>query len=271
MENIGLGRLLLELEPCQYGYSRQTFRGPAADTEQPYLAFIGTTETVGPFLTRPYPQITSEALSIGCANLGIKNAGPDVFLKDPELLRIAQRADAVVMEVMGATNQSNMFFKVHPRRNDRVIRTHQALHDLVPKLDTTDIHFTGHLMVEIGRHSRQALAEVTAVLREQWVIRMKRLVELIEKPVHLVMLVTDGATHARLVEPNMLAALNSHAASVTCFTPSAAAISEGTEEMIFQPQERGAAHEMLSASAHYEAAELLVEILGSEMQTARAG
>ncbi|MEL6688776.1 MAG: DUF6473 family protein [Pseudomonadota bacterium] len=271
MESIGLGRLLLELEPCHYGYSRHRFRGPAADTEQPYLAFIGTTETVGPFLTRPYPQITSEALSIGCANLGIKNAGPEVFLKDPELLRVAQKADAVVMEVMGATNQSNMFFKVHPRRNDRVTRTHQALHDLLPKLDTTEIHFTGHLLAEIERLSDRVLGEVTAILQEQWVIRMKRLIEVIERPVHLVMLVTDGATNARLIDPHMLEALEPHAASVTCFMPSDEAISEGTEEMIFQPQEHTAAREMLSASAHYEAAELLVEVLGAEMQTARAG
>ena len=224
---------------------------------------------MGPFLKRPYPQIVSGALSIGCANLGIKNAGPEVFLKDAEILSVAQNAEAVVMEVMGAANQSNPFFKVHPRRNDRVVRTYDVLHDLVPNLDTTDIHFTGHLLQEIGRLSKTALGEVTRVLQEQWIERMELLLDLIERPVHLIMFMTDGASGARLVKPEMLEALEPVTASIQCFSPTAEALSESTEEMIFQPQEHRVAREMLSAAAHYEAAELLVELLGSELREAR--
>jgi len=59
MDEMGLGRTLLDIEPCRYGYSRLTFRGPEPNLDASYIAFLGTTETVGPFLTRPFPTLVS--------------------------------------------------------------------------------------------------------------------------------------------------------------------------------------------------------------------
>ncbi|MEM6277010.1 MAG: DUF6473 family protein [Pseudomonadota bacterium] len=271
MADMGLGRSLLEIEPCRYGYSQLDFRGPEADLDQPYIAFLGTTETVGPFLTRPFPYLVADALGMGCANLGVKNSGPDVFLGDPELLRVAQGAEAVVIEVMTAANLSNAFYKVHPRRNDRVIRSHSALYELAPGLDTTDIHFTGHLLEEVTRLTPDGARTMVKAVQAAWIERMQALVTMIGRPVHLLRFVADGAGQARLIEPLMLAALASMTASVTRVSPSEAALSEGTEDMFFQPGEQRVATEMLSAAAHYEAAEILVEVLSADMETARAG
>ncbi|MEM1374996.1 MAG: DUF6473 family protein [Pseudomonadota bacterium] len=271
MADMGLGRSLLEIEPCRYGYSQLDFRGPEADLDQPYIAFLGTTETVGPFLTRPFPYLVADALGMGCANLGVKNAGPDVFLNDPELLRVAQGAEAVVIEVMTAANLSNAFYKVHPRRNDRVVRSHPALYDLARGLDTTDIHFTGHLLEEVSRVSPNGAQRVIKAVQAAWVERMQALVAAIGRPVHILRFVADGASHAKLVEPLMLAALASMSASVTRVSPSVASLSEGTEDMFFQPGEQRIAAQMLSAAAHHETAEILVDVLSPDMETARAG
>ncbi|MEM1234597.1 MAG: DUF6473 family protein [Pseudomonadota bacterium] len=271
MADMGLGRSLLEIEPCRYGYSQLDCRGPEADLDRPYIAFLGATETVGPFLTRPFPYLVADALGMGCANLGVKNAGPDVFLGDPELLRVAQGAQAVVIEVMTAINLSNAFYKVHPRRNDRVIRSHPALYDLARGLDTTDIHFTGHLLKEVRRLSPEGAQTLVKTVQAAWIERMQSLVMAIGRPVHILRFVTEGAGQARLVEPLMLAALATMAASITRVTPSEAALSEGTEDMFFQPGEQHIAMEMLSATAHQEAAEILVDILAADLETARAG
>ncbi|MEM8592245.1 MAG: DUF6473 family protein [Pseudomonadota bacterium] len=270
MSGMGLGRSLLEIEPCRYGYSQLAFRGPEADLDRPYIAYLGTTETVGPFLTRPFPYLVSEALGLGCANLGVKNAGPDVFLNDPELLRVAQGAEAVVLEVMGAANQSNAFYRVHPRRNDRFTRAHEALFDLAPGLDTTDIHYTGHLMEEVARVAPKRVGEVIVALQEAWITRMRRLVSVIGVPVHVVRFTTH-MERTRFVEPTMLAALASCAATVTRITPSDEAMAQGTEDMFFLKSEVRAARSMLSAAAHYEAADTLVEVLRPGIETAHTG
>ena len=263
MASVGLGRALLERETCRYGYSQMAFRGPEADLTQPYLAFLGTTETLGPFVTRPFPYLVSEACDLECVNLGVRNAGPDVFLNDPELLRLAQGAEAVVLEVMGVANLSNAFYQVHPRRNDRFIRAHQALYDLAPGLDTTDIHFTGHLLKEVTRLAPKAAPALIKSLQATWSERMKQLIAAFDVPVHVVRFATQETPveTTRLIEPLMLASLVSVAASVTRITPSDEALAEGTDEMFFAKHEARAAHVMLSNAAHHEAAETIAKVI----------
>lgn len=273
MAEMGLGRTLLELQPCRYGYSQLQFRGPEADLDAPYIAFLGSTETVGPFLTKPYPALVAEKLGLGCANLGVKNAGPDVFLNDPEILRVAQGAAAVVIEVMGAANLSNRFYKVHPRRNDRFVRAHRPLLDRAPGIDLTDVHFTGHLMQKLAVHAPELIDDVVAELRKVWVERMQMLVQKVGRPVHLVRFV-DGPrapATAPLIEPMMTAAVSSEAATITRVKPSTEATGSGTSEMFFAAPEGPVAARMLSAAAHREVADALTATLGSHMKEARAG
>ncbi|MEM1101654.1 MAG: DUF6473 family protein [Pseudomonadota bacterium] len=273
MAELGLGRTLLELQPCRYGYSRIQFRGPEADLDAPYIAFLGATETVGPFLTRPFPALVADKLGFECANLGVKNAGPDVFLNDPEILRVARGAAAVVIEVMGASNLSNAFYKVHPRRNDRFIKAHLPLLSRAPDLDLTEVHFTGHLMQKIAVHAPELIDDVVAELRATWVERMQALVRAVGKPVHLLRFV-DGPgapPTAALVEPMMTAAVASKAMSITRVRPSQAATDSGTSEMFFAAPEAPVAARMLSAEAHREVAEALALSVGGHMKKARAG
>ncbi|MEM9437597.1 MAG: DUF6473 family protein [Pseudomonadota bacterium] len=274
MAEMGLGRALLDIEPCRYGYSRLTFRGPEADTSKPYIAFLGATETVGPFLKRPFPHLVSETLGMGCANLGIKNAGTDVFLSDADLLRVAKGAEAVVIEVMGAANLSNAFYEVHPRRNDRFVRAHDALYERAPGLDLVDVHFTGHLMREIRSKARHVVADVITELQACWIERMRALMAAVEVPVHLLRFVPDkpgDPAEAAFVEPMMLAALAAKAASVTRIKPSLEARANGTSEMFFTPSEAAIALNMQSAATHREAAGALSRAIKGDMKKARTG
>ncbi|MEO1796144.1 MAG: DUF6473 family protein [Pseudomonadota bacterium] len=274
MANMGLGRALLELQPCRYGYSQIDFRGPEVDRTAPYIAFLGATETVGPFLTRPFPTLTARLCDLGCANLGIKNAGPDAFLRDPEVLAVARGAEAVVLEVMGAVNLSNAFYKVHPRRNDRFVRAYEPLREIAPRLDLTDVHFTGHLMVQIAAQAPQALRTVQQELQSVWVERMQALIDTLGVPVHLLRLPPPASANigAFLIEPLMMAAIATEAASITRARPSEAAHAEGTKEMFFSETEAPVAAHLLSAMAHEEIAEALAaNIRGDTKKRARAG
>ncbi|MEM6478529.1 MAG: DUF6473 family protein [Pseudomonadota bacterium] len=270
MGDMGLGGAILDIEACSYGYSRLLFRGPPADLDGPFLGFIGATETVGPFLTRPFPSLVAQACGFECVNLGIKNAGPDVFLRDRAISELASQATAIVLEALSVTNQTTPLYRVHPRRNDRVICALPALYDLVPGLDMAEVHFTGHLMAEIGRLKPDALAPVLSILQRSWVERMRRLVSLLRVPVHV--FAFSRASHVfAAADAFMLAELEDVAVSVTRFEPSRGALAEGTASMFFAPSEAPAALALHSAHAHREAAACLAEKIGHKDKTARTG
>lgn len=229
-----LGQTALDLAPCHYGYSQLRFRGPAVELDEPYVAFLGGTETVAPMVQRPYCELVAEGLGLNCVNLGIKNAGPDVFLNEPELLRVANGAELVVLEVLGSANLSNRFYDVHPRRNDRFTRPHEALLELSKRLDLTDVHFTGHLHGEIERVDPKAHSAVVASCQKVWVERMHQLIASIERPVHLLRFAQRSANpcKAAFVEPTMVASLASAATGIVRVEPSEEALSEGTKRLM---------------------------------------
>jgi hypothetical protein len=56
---------------------------------------------------------------VEAANLGLVNAGIDVFINEPMIQDFCAGAVVTVIQVLGAANMSNRFYAVHPRRNDR--------------------------------------------------------------------------------------------------------------------------------------------------------
>jgi hypothetical protein len=53
---------LLSYSPCRYGASRMLFRGPRKRLDQPYLAFVGGTETYGKYIEEPYLALVEKAM-----------------------------------------------------------------------------------------------------------------------------------------------------------------------------------------------------------------
>ncbi len=158
--------------PCHYGASKLIFRGPRRDLAGRYLAVIGGTETFGKYVALPFVDQLEQSLGVPVVNLGIANAGPDVFLADDEIARIATGAAAVVVQVVGAHNQTNPFYTVHPRRNDRVLGVTPRLRALFREVDFAEFHFTRHLVQTLQRVSRPRFNGVVAELQALWVERM---------------------------------------------------------------------------------------------------
>ncbi len=63
--------------------------GRRARLTAPYGVVIGGTETYGKFVPDPYPALIEARMGLQMVNLGCLNAGPDVFLNEPEVFAIA--------------------------------------------------------------------------------------------------------------------------------------------------------------------------------------
>ncbi|MGR3435468.1 MAG: DUF6473 family protein [Shimia sp.] len=269
MSNEASGRMACRHAPCSYGDSLLQFRGPAAWLEGDYLAFLGGTETVGPYLPRPFAKLVGNELDIEAVNLGIKNVGPDAFLGDRTTLGIASRACACVIELGGAMNISNRFYAVHPRRNDRFVRAHDDLLCLFPDLDLTEVHFTGHLMCSLAAHDAEAFEVVVEELKAAWTARMEMLVAWIDAPVLLLWFgeaaIPDEAQclgrDPWFIDRAMVDALHPLAREVIEIAVSEEARADGPSEMIFPALAAPAAAAMLSARSHREAAQRLAPAL----------
>lgn len=158
--------------PCQYGASKLVFRGPPRDMGGRYGVVIGGTETFGKYVAQPFAEHLEAALGMPVVNLGVSNGGPEVFLAEAEVTRIARNARTVVVQVLGAQNQSNLYYTVHPRRNDRVLGVTGAMRALYPEVDFTEFHFTRHLLQSLHGVSRGRFGLVVAELQARWVERM---------------------------------------------------------------------------------------------------
>ncbi|MFW8635022.1 DUF6473 family protein [Cribrihabitans pelagius] len=192
-------------EPCRYGESRLLVRGPERDLSQPYIAVLGGTEVYGRYVDIPFTAGAEQTLGVPCINLGSVNAGLDSFLRDETLLDIARAARVSVLQMLGAQNMSNPYYRVHPRRNDRFLQAQPALETLYPEVDFTEFHFNKHLLSTLRDISAGRFEQVREELQRSWVERMSRLVEVLGGRVLLLWLRYDlGRTTEFPEEPVMV-------------------------------------------------------------------
>lgn len=259
----------LDYFPCHYGGSRLLFRGPRRDLALPFVAALGGTETYGKFIPRPWPDMAEAATGWRMVNLGCVNAGPDAWLADPAVIRVAAGARAAVVQVMGAANLSNRHYAVHPRRNDRFVRAHAPLRALYPEVDFTNFHFTRHLLRTLHDSSPARFAVLAEELRTTWVARMRALIAEVKAPVILLWMGRHAPPAAGqtsgldpfLVDARMIAALRPAIADYVEVTISPAARAAGLEGMAFAEMERHAAEELPGPLAHAEVAAALAPAL----------
>jgi hypothetical protein len=261
----------LDYSPCRYGMSKLIFRGPKAALDGPYTAVLGGTETYGKFVAKPYPSVLADKTGRRVVNLGYMNAGPDVFLNDPETLAIAAAAEVAVVQLVGAANLSNRFYAVHPRRNDRFLAATPWLRALFPEVDFTDFHFTGHLVQTLHHVSPKRFALVATELRTVWLDRMRQLLRQLSGKVVLLWMadqppqpaVPEPETLLRplLVDAAMIAELRSAADAYLEYVISYQAAAEAVDHKIFDPLDQPAALDVPGPLAHVEAAIALEQAL----------
>lgn len=269
-----LGPGPLEYLPCRYGTSKLLFRGPKRNLEEPFVAFLGATETYGKFIEKPFPALVEDEIGKTCVNFGQINAGIDAFATDPYVLQAAEKADVTVVQVLGTQNMTNRFYSVHPRRNDRFVEAAALLRTIYREVDFTDFAYNKHMLQTLLNVSSDRFEAVREELQNAWLARMKLLLRQIKgKSVLLWMakhapdampnpLTDDLGSDPLFVSKAMLDEVSELATSVVEVVVSPPALSAGTDGMLFNPMEKAAASELFGPRAHEEAADAVVHALG---------
>ncbi|KIN65251.1 hypothetical protein Z945_292 [Sulfitobacter noctilucae] len=270
-----LGQGPLDYLPCRYGTSKLLFRGPRRELKEPYLSFIGTTETYGKFIETPFPALVEKATGLTCANFGQINAGIDAFSSDPFVMDAASGSDIAVIQVMGAQNMTNRFYAVHPRRNDRFVTTASLLRTIYREVDFSDFHFNKHMLNCLKQTSAERFAAVRQELQDAWSARMRLMLKRITGK-SIVLWFADHAPEDEsddgagdlgrdplFVTRQMMDEIAPYCTSVVEVVPSKNALSRGTEGMIYDDMDVVAASGMLGPAAHAEAAEALCNAIAA--------
>ena len=260
----------LSYDPCRYGLSRIFFRGPKRRLDQPYLAFLGGTETFGKFIDTPFPALVEKELRRPCVNFGCVNGGVDAFVNDPTIMGACHDASLTVVQVMGANYLSNRFYSVHPRRNDRFLRASTVLQAIYREVDFADYTFTRHMLGALHEFSPDRFDIVVTELRSAWVARMRNMLNQIGKRSVLLWFSREELSNAPwqarenpmgvdplFITEAMIDQLRDLVMDVVIARPSSTALAQGRKGMIFPPMQAKAAADMLGLDAHAEAAAVL--------------
>ena len=267
VDTIGPGGL--NYFPCRYAHSKLSFRGPRRSLSEPFVAFLGGTNTYGKFVERPFPDLLENGREIACVNFGCTNAGVDAIASDPGLLRVSNAALVTVLQILSPRNTSNGYYSVHPRRNDRFVRPSNKLQALYDDVDFSDFNFTKHMLRHLHQVCPSRFSNVVDELQKNWTVRMAELIDQIPGPCVLLWFSDHqpGQPNDRFgldpwfVTPEMIEAIRPEAAAYVEVVASLDALAAGTEGMIFSELEAPAAQQVLGPLAHVEAAEALSPLL----------
>lgn len=254
---------------CRYGHSKLPVRGPQREIGGHYVACLGSSETYGRFVTRPFADLLEEALERPCINLGSINAGLDSFATDADLLGIAAGADVTVLQLPGAQDLSNRFYRVHPRRNDRFLEATPLLKTVYRDIDFTEFHFNRHLMAALERVSSERFEAVREELQRLWLSRMELLIETLEGRVILLWLrytdngVGDFGSGPYLVTSDMVHELESKVQAVVQVPVHVAGGSGELDTMDYGPLQAPAAAHSIGPESHARIARHLGREIGS--------
>ena len=250
---------VLDYAPCQYGRSKLVFRGPKSELSSGYVAVLGGSETYGRFVPTPFCALMEDRLGMPVVNFGCQNAGIDAFLYDPDVLSIAKGARMTVLQLTGAANMSNRFYRVHPRRNDRFLGPSDMLRSIYPEVDFTEYSFVRHMLSSLNLVSTERFDQVRRELQTAWSARMKLLLQTIDGPVLCLWLrYEDGqglGADPLFVTSEMVDVLAVEGPKVLELSVRRA--HGALDNMVFGQMEAPVASEMLNVATHRQIAERL--------------
>ncbi len=261
----------LDYFPCHYGTSNLLFRGPRRSLDRPYVAYLGGNETYGKFIPDPFPELVEEQTGCAAVNLGHVNAGLDLYLNEPALLQIAAKAEAVVVQIVGAANLSNRYYTVHPRRNDRFLGPTLLLRNLFRDVDFTEFAFTRHLLFALRAHSPDRFEVLADELRSTWLARMQELLARLPQRTLLVWVADQPPPQVErranldqdpiLVDVEMLAAVRPLARTYVEAVIRPDLRGQGLGGMAFSPAEAQAAALVPGPEVHRDLSRLVAQAL----------
>jgi hypothetical protein len=273
----------LSYAPCRYGMSRILFRGPRRRLDEPYIAFLGGTETFGKFIDKPFPALVEAEIGQTCVNFGCVNGGVDAFVNDTTIMAACHDADMTVVQVMGANYLSNRFYSVHPRRNDRFLRASTVLQAIYTEVDFSDFTFTRHMLGALHTMSPERFDIVVSEVRAAWIARMKNMLRQIGPKAVLLWFsrheMSDQdwdsyeaplRTDPLFITKSMIDQLRPFVHEIVEAVPSDAAVSQGTRGMIVPQMQVKAAAGMLGVTCHNETSHRLTPVLQRLLSQAAA-
>lgn len=171
--------------------TRLFFRGPISSqlAAGNYFTCIGAAQTLGCFCPDPYPSLLEQELGIEALNLGYGGAGPEFFLRHPELIDYINRGKFAVVQVMSGRSQSNSLFdsgglEYLVRRSDGArIGANAAYTELIngsPLLQGLPPRRVGRFLARTLNRPR--LQKVVEETRQNWVKCFKELLGAIRVP-----------------------------------------------------------------------------------------
>lgn len=249
---------------CSYGTSKLLFRGPQRALNSSYVACLGGEETFGRFVDAPYPTILEHRLDRRCINLGSLFCGVEALTQDAGLLDIVNDSDICVLQMPCVLGQSNRFYRVHPRRNDRFVAPTPDLVALYSEEDFTDIHFVRHLLTRLKARSDARIEIVEQELRLQWIEKLSIFLGKVRPPVVLLHLeVEDYAQVSSSYDPikldaSMIEALKTQCAASISLRVQVSGASDELEDMLFGTLQQPVAEHMIGPATHRKIAEILV-------------
>lgn len=101
--------------------------------------------------------------------------GIDYHLANPALTLRGPSARQFILVLPPLGNLSNPYFRVHPRRNDRIVAIEPPLKNLFPEVDFALCGFTGHALGLMASTCPERFIEVRRVLIRLWIERLKAL------------------------------------------------------------------------------------------------
>lgn len=250
---------------CRYGASKMWFRGPKRLLVKPYVACVGGNETFGRFVESPYPAILEQRLEKQCVNFGSLFSGADALARDPEIPNLMGGAEVCVLQLPPVLNQTNRFYRVHPRRNDRVLEATADLVALYPELDFADVHFVRHLTSRLAEIADARFEVVAAELRQAWGRALRKVLESANNRVLLLWLDWDRSTMADpsyrgLTDPvqitqEMIDELSDVCAATLRLVVRPSGASDDLEDMLFGTLQQPMAEYMIGPATHREIAQ----------------
>ncbi len=256
---------------CTYGASKLRFRGPKRSLDGLYLACVGGDETFGRFVDRPFPSLLEAHLDRKCVNFGCLFSGLDAMMMDEALLDCVNRTEVCVVQVPGLLGQSNRYYRVHPRRNDRVLAPSRNLTALYPEIDFADIHFVGHLIRHLQAPSDARFELVVNALRSAWLENFSTLLKHIVPPVILLWLRPSGELAATVnlvkrdpeVEAGAIDDLRPYCSAIVELTVRASGDSDELEDMLIGTLQQPMAEHVIGPATHRNIAEHLCDAVKS--------
>ncbi|NVO57443.1 hypothetical protein HW561_16730 [Rhodobacteraceae bacterium B1Z28] len=227
------------------------------------MACVGGDETFGRFVERPFPAILEAKLNKTCANFGSLFCGVEAISRGQGLLDLVNGSQQCVLQAPDVPGQSNLFYRVHPRRNDRFLEPTKELLDLYPDVDFTEVHFVRHLLGRLRVKDDARFDIIAQELRAAWIRSLRSLLGRIDPPVVLLWL--RVRRHQSLeggdpvpIDAAMIDQLRPLCASVVEMSVCASGVSDELEDVLFGTLQQPMAEYVIGPSAHKVIADALL-------------